>query len=110
MVSFSLTRNSLILYYPTHSSTIPVAGSIQQIDTSGDQVYFVVKRQATPPQGKYDHFRQYTYFPATVYSLKMDNGPSDRIHPPLVVLHVARFNMFSERAVILNLSRVSLYL
>jgi hypothetical protein len=48
--------NSLILYYPTPSSTIPVAGSIQKIDNSGNQVYFVVKRQAALPLAKFDPF------------------------------------------------------
>jgi hypothetical protein len=102
--------NSLILYYPTPSSTIPVAGSIQKIDNSGEQVYFVVKRQAALPPTKFDPFRRYTSFPAVVYSSKMDSGPSDRICPQWVVSHVARFSMSSERAVILNLSRVSHHL
>jgi hypothetical protein len=37
----------------------------------------------------------------------MDDGPNDRIGPELVLSHFARFNVSSEYAVILNLSRVS---
>jgi hypothetical protein len=99
--------NSLILYYPTLSSTIPIAGSIQSIYTTGEQVYFVVKRQATLPPMKFDPFCRYPSFPGTVYSSKMDSGPNDIICPQFVVSHVARFNISSDRAVILNLSRVS---
>jgi hypothetical protein len=102
--------NSLILYYPTPSSMRPVSGSIQKIDTSGDQVYFVVKRQGALPPTKFDPFHRYTSFPASLYSSKMDDGPNDRICPQSVISHVARFNISSEYAVILNLSRVSLYL
>jgi hypothetical protein len=98
--------NSLISYYPTPSSTTPIAGSIQKIMTSDDQVYFLVKRQAPLPQSKFDPFRRYTTFPATVYSSKMDDGPDDRVCPQSVLSHIARFEFSSERAVILNLSRV----
>jgi len=99
--------NSQILYYPTPSSTKPVAGSIQKIDASSDHVYFVVKQQAALASTKFDPFRRYPFFPGSLYSSKMDDGPNDRICPELVLSHFARFNVSSEYAVILNLSRVS---
>jgi hypothetical protein len=99
--------NSLVLFYPTPSSTTPVAGSIQKIETSGNQTYFFIKRQTMLPSSAYNPFRRYTSFPATVYSAKMDDGPDVRVCPQSVVSHVARFNFSSERAVIVNLSRVS---
>jgi hypothetical protein len=101
--------NSLVLYYPLPSSTTPIAGSIQKIVTSGDQVNFFIKRQVPLPCDKYDPFRRYPLFPAKVYSSKMDDGPEDRIPPQSVISHVARFDFSSERAVIINLSRVGFF-
>jgi len=37
----------------------------------------------------------------------MSDGPYDRVSPNSVVSHVARFDFSFERAVIVNLSRVS---
>jgi hypothetical protein len=101
--------NSLVLYYPRQSSTTPIAGSIQKIVTSDDQVHFFIKRQATLPSTQFDPFQRYPLFPAKVYSSRMDDGPEDRVPPQSVVSHVARFKFSSNRAVILNLSRVSLH-
>jgi hypothetical protein len=67
----------------------PVAGSIQKIDTSGDQVYFVVECYITLLMTKFDPFQQYQFFPASLYSSKMDDGPNDRICLELVLSHVA---------------------
>ena len=98
--------NSLVLYYPTLSSTDPIAGSVQTIQRSGGQVYFHIKRQAPLPPTKHDPFRRYLSFPAKLYSSKMVDGPDDVVPVESVVSHVARFELSSERAVILNLSRV----
>jgi hypothetical protein len=98
--------NSLVLYYPTLSSVDPIAGSIQSIQCSGSQVYFYIKRQAPLPLTKYDPFCRYPSFPAKLYSSKMVDGPDDVVPVESAVSHVARFELSSERAVILNLSRV----
>jgi hypothetical protein len=98
--------NSLVLYYPSSSSSTPIAGSIQVIDTSGDQIYLSIKCQSPLPPGNYDPFRRYSSFPATIYSSNMDDGPADRVPLESVVSHVARFTFSSGCAVILNLSRV----
>jgi hypothetical protein len=109
-VNFSRTSthlgNSLVLYYPTLSSTEPIAGSIQSIRTDGGQVKFVIQRQAILSPTEFDPFRKYAWFPATVYSSRMADGPCDIVPVSSVVTHVARFNFSSNRAVIVNLSRV----
>jgi hypothetical protein len=98
--------NSLVLYYPLPLSSILVAGSIQAINTSGDQVYFSIKRQAPLPPGIYDPFCHYPSFPARVYSSSMDDGPADLVPVKSVVSHVAHFAFSANRSVIVNLSRV----
>ncbi|RDB30197.1 hypothetical protein Hypma_010457 [Hypsizygus marmoreus] len=98
--------NSLMLYYPSPSSVMPVAGSIKKIMSSSRDVELSVKHQVRLPPGSYDLFSRYPSFPARVYSLKMDNGLADRVSFELVVSHVARFTFSSNCAVILNLSRV----
>lgn len=100
--------NSLVLYYPSDSSSVPIAGSIQKIDASGDQVHFFIQRQAPLPLGRYDPFCRYTSFPATLYSSKMDDVHLDEVPLESIVSHVARFTYSADCAVILNLSRVSL--
>lgn len=99
--------NSLVLYYPSAHSTIPVAGSIENITLSPGGVQLAIRRQAPLPLGKHDPFRRYPSFPAAVYSSEMDNGPTDKVSFESVVSHVARFTFSLNRAVILNLSRVN---
>ena len=98
--------NSLVLYYPTLSSTEPIAGSIQVIRSNGGQVQFHIQRQAVLSSTKFDPFRRYAWFPATVYSSRMVSGDCDVVPVSSVVSHVARFIFSSDRAVIVNLSRV----
>lgn len=97
--------NSLIMYYPP-SSTSATAGSIQKIQIIGNQVYFLIQRQAPLPSHKRDPFTPFPHFPAKTYSSKMQDGPMDRINPSSVISHVARFEFSDDRVVILNLSRV----
>ncbi|KAF8224002.1 hypothetical protein L208DRAFT_1227679, partial [Tricholoma matsutake] len=97
--------NSLIMYYPSPTSSTPIAGSIQTTDTSGSQVYLFINCQPCLSQGGYNPFHQYTSFPATLYSSKMDDGPADRVPSESVVSHVALFIFSPDHAVILNLSR-----
>ena len=84
-----------------------IAGSIQKIDTSGDQVYFFIQHQVRLPPGKYDPFSQYTSFSATLYSSKMDDAHLDKVPPEFIVSHIAQYACSSDCAVILNLPRVS---
>ncbi|RDB18859.1 hypothetical protein Hypma_014527 [Hypsizygus marmoreus] len=98
--------NSLVLYYPSSLCMTPVAGSIEKIIISSSGVHLSIKRQAQLPPEFYDPFRRYPSFPAKVYSSKMVDGPPDKVSFDSVVSHVARFTFSSNRAVILNLSRV----
>ncbi|KAJ7247805.1 hypothetical protein C8J57DRAFT_1080571, partial [Mycena rebaudengoi] len=54
--------NSLVLYYPPNSNTA-VAGSIEHILSVGDDVKFVIRRQAPLPQGMRDPFARYPLLP-----------------------------------------------
>jgi hypothetical protein len=98
--------NSLVLYYPKSSSTEPIAGSIQRIESELNRVKFHIRRQAVLPPAKLDPFRKYPSFPATVYSSRMAGGLCDIVPLSSVVTHVARFDFLDERSVIVNLSRV----
>lgn len=98
--------NSLVLYYPSASSVRPVAGSIEKINVSSNGVQLSIRRQAPLLPGQYDPFRRYPSFPASVYSSKMVDGPTDKVTFSSVVSHVARFTFTFNRAVIVNLSRV----
>jgi hypothetical protein len=55
----------------------------------------------------YDLFCHYSFFPATLYSSEMDDGPVDRVPLESIVSHVAWFTFSPDCAVVLNLSRVS---
>lgn len=98
--------NSLISYYPSQSASVPVVGSIQKITANGRDAWMAVKRHAPLPSNTYDPFKCYPSFPARLYSSTM---LSDEDHIPInsIICHVARFNLSSDRAVILKLSRVS---
>ena len=101
--------NSLISYYPSKSSTVPVVGSIQKITTNNRNVCLTVKRQAPLPTGTYDPFLRYPAFPARLYSSGMINDHDDHIPITSVVSHVARFMVEDPRVtVFLSLSQVGL--
>jgi hypothetical protein len=97
--------NSLVLYYPSASASTPMAGSIEQILSKGEETSFIIRRQASLPPGKLDPFcRYFPYFPAQTYSSKMQNT-TDTVDPSLILSHCARFEYSDERAVVVNLSR-----
>ncbi|KAF9455317.1 hypothetical protein BDZ94DRAFT_1327639 [Collybia nuda] len=100
--------NSLVLYYPMASSVMPVAGSIEKMTVSAKGVQLLIRRQAPLPAGQYDPFRRYPLFPAVTYSSTMIDGPTDKVTFEAIVSHVVRFNFSFNRAVVLNLSRVSM--
>jgi hypothetical protein len=99
--------NSLICYYPSSTTSTPVAGSIQKITVSGSDIWLYVKQQAPASSDTYDPFIRYPSFPAKVYSSSTLDR-EDRIPITSILCHVARFDFSYNRAVILNLSRVSL--
>ncbi|KAJ6600615.1 hypothetical protein DFH09DRAFT_901598 [Mycena vulgaris] len=99
--------NSLVMYFPSSNATSKVAGSIQRIETDGHKTYFHIQRQAPLPPGKFDPFLPFPHFPAKTYSSSME-ATTDRVLPHLVLSHCARFDFSDDRAVILDLSRVSL--
>ncbi|KAK0431496.1 hypothetical protein EV421DRAFT_1720507, partial [Armillaria borealis] len=99
---------SLVLYYPTASSSNPIAGSIQRIVTEHGQTSFYIKRQKPLPDTTlFDPFARYASFPAKVYLSTMSDDPKDKVSPKSVLYHVACYNFSHKRSVILNLSRVS---
>ncbi|KAJ7080261.1 hypothetical protein C8R44DRAFT_653822 [Mycena epipterygia] len=97
--------NSLVLYYPSSNASSLIAGSIQCIETAGDDTIFHIRRQAPLPPGKFDPFLPYPHFPARTYSSFMEDVV-DKVKPFAVISHCARFEFSDNRAVILNLSRV----
>lgn len=101
--------NSLVLFYPDSTATA-VPGSIQKITIVGAEVFFTIQRQAPLPRGKNDPFKAFPDFPAKTYSSRMMGGPMDQVPRSSLVSHYARFEFSDERAVVLNLSRVMLYL
>jgi hypothetical protein len=101
--------NSLVIYYPPGTSS-PVAGSIEKIEVINTKVTFIIRRQKPLAANQFDPFMAFPHFPATTYSSKMSDAAPDRVEPSAVVSHCARFEFSNNRAVILNLSRVSVFL
>jgi len=103
--------NSLILFYPGgNRSETPVPGSIEYIVAKpNNDIVYVVRRQLPAPPGALDPFRFYLHFPAKIYSPELSKQ-RQVIQPEWVFSHYARWNFDKDRAVVLTLSRVSLYL
>ncbi|KAK0441766.1 uncharacterized protein EV420DRAFT_1278587, partial [Desarmillaria tabescens] len=88
---------SLVLYYPTTSSSNPIAGSIQRIVTEHGYTSFYIQRQKPLPNASvFDPFARYTSFPAKVYLSDMSDDPEDKVSPKSVLCHVAHYN-FSHK-------------
>jgi hypothetical protein len=102
--------NSLVLFYPDGNlSATPVAGSIEYIVAKpNDDIVYVVCPQLPAPPGTLDPFRFYPHFSAKIYSPKLSEQ-RQVIRPDWVISHYARWNMDKDRAVVLTLSRVSLF-
>ncbi|KAJ7767496.1 hypothetical protein DFH07DRAFT_736799 [Mycena maculata] len=97
--------NSLVLYYPSASASMPIPGSIERIVSHGMETSFSIRRQARLPHGQSDPFLQYyPYFPAQTYSSKMQNT-TDTVQPSMILSHCAHFEFTGDRAVVVNLSR-----
>lgn len=101
-------KESLVAYYPISKSQDFVVGSIQEIKMESRQVSFTIKCQAPLPVTKFDPFRCYADFPATMYSSKMIDGLLDLIHLSQIWSHVAWYEFLHEHAVIIDLCRESI--
>ncbi|CAK5270815.1 unnamed protein product [Mycena citricolor] len=81
-----------------------IAGSIEKIEMSGDDIQFTIRRQTPLSPGMHDPFAAYRpYFPASMYSDKMSNV-RDSVPLDDVVCHYARFNHTRGRCVVLSLA------
>ncbi|KAJ7658858.1 hypothetical protein DFH06DRAFT_990078 [Mycena polygramma] len=97
--------NSLVLYYPSGAPSA-IAGSIQRIGTEGEKTIFHIQRQAPLPAGKFDPFAPFPHFPPKTYSSRMEDVV-DKVSPSSILSHCTRYEFTDDRAVILDLSRVS---
>lgn len=95
--------NSLIMYIESGRT---VAGSIEEINIRESGPEFLVRRQAPLPAGKNDPFKAFPDIAATTYSSKMSERV-DTIHPKAIIGHYARFEFSDDRAVVLELYKVS---
>ncbi|KAJ7251837.1 hypothetical protein B0H12DRAFT_1018400, partial [Mycena haematopus] len=95
--------NSLIMYTKSGKT---VAGSVEEINIRESGPEFVVRRQAPLPAGKNDPFKVFPDIAATTYSSKMSDQ-LDAIHPKAIIGHYARFEFSDDRAVVLELNKVS---
>ncbi|KAJ7086813.1 hypothetical protein B0H15DRAFT_781765 [Mycena belliarum] len=99
--------NSLISY--TTGTGKVFAGSIESIEILETGPQFLVRRQAPLPAGKNDPFKPFPDLRAKTYSSKMANE-TDKIHAQAIIAHCARFEFSNERAVVLELLKVSVSL
>jgi hypothetical protein len=98
--------NSLIMFYPKGNRAKKlVPGCIKYIIDEPSRQQFAVNRQMPAPSGTIDPFRPYTHFPAEIFSTKL-SPDLELVEPEWVETHYARWCMDSQRAVVLNLSRV----
>lgn len=102
--------NSLIHFYPAGDKTSsPVAGSIQHIycdDTSS--WCLAVRRQKLLVNNSYDPFARWPHFPAKLYSPQLDHN-LEKVELSWILGHYARYILSSQHAVVLSLTRVSVF-
>jgi hypothetical protein len=100
--------NSLIQFYPEGDKIrSPVPGSIKYIYSSDGQHYsLAVQRQMPIEQLEVDPFNQYPYFPAQTFSTQL-SATLEHVHTDWIFGHYARWNLSSDHAIVLSLSRVS---
>jgi hypothetical protein len=103
--------NSLIYFYPNgNRSSSPIPGSIKYIFIQeGHKPTFAVRRQLPrlPEDGIVDPFSKYPYFPAKLYHSQLSDV-LEEVKIDWVMCHYARWEMSSEHAVVLILSKVFL--
>ena len=102
--------NSLVLFYPNGDrSSKPIPGCIKYIySLDGHHYSFAVRRQLQPGQVR-DAYALYPYFPAEVYSTQFSES-LEVVRGDWIFCHYARWQFSSEHVVVLNLSRVCLFL
>ena len=103
--------NSLIYFYPNGIwSSSPIPGSIKYIFTQGGRKpTFAVRRQLPrlPEDGSVDPFSKYPHFPAKLYCSQLSDI-LEEVKVDWIMCHYARWEMSSEHAVVLALSKVFL--
>lgn len=101
--------NSLIYFYPKgNMSSSPVPGSIKYIfSRKGEAATLAVQRQLPCiwDHGFIDPFSRYAHFPAQLYDSRLSDV-LEEVKIEWVMCHFARWNISSEHAVVLSLSRV----
>jgi hypothetical protein len=99
--------NSLVMFYPKgNHAKRPVPGSIKYIIDEKERKLFAVNRQLPALPGTIDPFHPYEHFPAQIFSTQL-SPELELVEPEWVETHYARWCMDQNRAVVLNLSRVS---
>ena len=103
--------NSLVLFYPGgNPSESPIPASIEYIVAKpNNDIVYVVRSQLPAPSDALDPFRFYPHFPAKIYSPNL-SSQRQVIRPDWVFSHYARWNLDKNRAVVLTLSRVSIFI
>jgi hypothetical protein len=100
--------NSLVYFYPKgNKSSSPVPGSIKYIVSRKGEATLAVRRQlpCNRNQGFVDPFSRYAHFPARLYDSRLSDI-LEEVKTEWVMCHFARWNISSEHAVVLSLSRV----
>ena len=103
--------NSLIAFYPGGDRLLsPVPGSIQHIVIYPNQdVVFVVQRQVPAAPGLFDPYADYPHFPAQIYCNSL-SPTLEILQPDWVLSHYGRWAIDKERAVVMILLHVRLFL
>lgn len=102
--------NSLVCFYPCGDmASAPIPGSIKYIFSSGAEVCFAVQRQLPrdPGDGVVDQFLPYPHFGAKLYQSRLGES-LEKVKLDWICCHFARWNMTTNHAVVLPLSKVSL--
>jgi hypothetical protein len=99
--------NSLVHFYPHNDkSKSPIPGCIKYIFEQQGRMVFAVQRQLELPHGTLDPFEPYPHFAAKLYTSHLSKE-LEVVHVDWVMCHFARWQMSSEHAAVLSLSRVS---
>ncbi|KDR74589.1 hypothetical protein GALMADRAFT_141601 [Galerina marginata CBS 339.88] len=98
--------NSQIMFYPRGNlAASPLPGTIEYIIVRHDSsIAYAIRRQLSSAPGTIDPFITYPHFRATIYSPSLSNT-LELISPEWVMCHYACWNMDSDQAVVLTLSR-----
>ncbi|KDR74590.1 hypothetical protein GALMADRAFT_141602 [Galerina marginata CBS 339.88] len=95
------------MFYPRGNlAASPLPGTIEYIIVRQDSsIAYAIRRRLSSAPGTIDPFIAYPHFRATIYSPSLSNT-LELISPEWVMCHYACWNMDSDRAVVLTLSRL----